>query len=271
MTPHLPVSRLVCDRFRMGPSYTNWRPRGSEDWLLIYTEDGSGQFKTRRGLFQTNPGDVVLYAPGDMQDYQTSPTAPQWELSWVHFHPRQHWDKFLQWPLHENGLRFLALAGHENRADFATALHGVLDFARRTLPGALDFASASLEQALLWCYVAASQTGEAPSDHRVRQAADYLASHLSEPFHLEKLAAQCNLSVSRLSHLFKDQMGITPQQFQEQHRMRHACHLLSLTSLSVAEVAREVGYEDPFYFSNRFRRNQGESPLRYRQNKQRSG
>jgi len=36
-------------------------------------------------------------------------------------------------------------------------------------------------------------------------------------------------------------------------------------------VAREVGYEDPFYFSNRFRRNLGESPLRYRQNKQRSG
>jgi AraC family transcriptional regulator of arabinose operon len=202
-----------------------------------------------------------------MQDYQTFPTASDWDLTWVHFRPRQHWDKYLQWPVHENGLRYLVFAGDENQQDFVSALHGMLEFARRTLPVALDFAMAALEQALLWCHVAASHAGGVPSDTRVRFAADYLASHLGEPFNLEKLAAQCNLSVSRLSHLFKDHVGVTPQQFLEQHRMRHACHLLKLTGLSVAEVAREVGYEDPFYFSNRFRRSLGESPLRYRQNK----
>jgi AraC family transcriptional regulator of arabinose operon len=157
--------------------------------------------------------------------------------------------------------------GTENQADFVAALHSVLEFARRTLPVAEDLAMAALEQTLIWGYAAAGNEA-VHFDARVRQAADYLASHLREPFHLEGLAGRCNLSVSRLSHLFKEEMGVTPQQFLETQRMRHACDLLRLTGMSIAEVAREVGYEDAFYFSNRFRRSVGVSPLGYRKGEQ---
>lgn len=205
----------------------------------------------------------MLYAPGDMHDYETSAGAGHWELSWVHFRPRTTWNKFLKWPVHANGLRYLALTGNEVQADFAAAFHAMLELQRRTLPVADDLAMAALEQALIWSYAAAGSDAS-HFDARVRRAADYLASHLQVPFQLETLAGQCNLSVSRLSHLFKAQLGVSPQQFLEQQRIRHACDLLRLTGMSIAEVAREVGYDDPFYFSNRFRRNLGMSPMSYR-------
>ena len=262
-TPHIPVAQLFCDQFHRGPSYINWRPRGSQDWLLIHTDSGTGQFSTRQGSFTAREGEVVLYAPGDLQDYRTAPEEDYWDLTWVHFRPRPSWEAWLQWPRHENGLRHLSLED-ENDEPFRAALMRMWKFSRRGIPGSLDFASNALEEALLWANVVASRTGKVPPDERVRQAADYLSAHLREPFRLEKLAARCGLSVSRLAHLFKEQMGHTPQQFLERQRMQHARQLLRLTGLSVGEVAREVGYDDPFYFSNRFRRNVGQSPLRFR-------
>jgi AraC family transcriptional regulator of arabinose operon len=37
-----------------------------------------------------------------------------------------------------------------------------------------------------------------------------------------------------------------------------------VTSLGIAEIAAQVGYDDPFYFTNRFRRHAGKSPTQYR-------
>ena len=265
IAPHPPVTQLFCDRFQQGTSYSNWRPRGSEDWLLIHTDSGSGLCTTRLGSLVTQEHDVVLYAPGDLQDYRTDPAVGHWDLTWVHFRPRVTWDPWLQWPRHESGLQYLPLQGDENHEPFFNALLRMWEFSRRAIPGRLDFASNALEEALLWAHIVVSRTAGGPSDERVRRAADYLSAHLSEPFDLGKLAARCGLSVSRLSHLFKSETGYTPQQFLERRRMRHACHLLRLTGLSISEVAHEVGYDDPFYFSNRFRRSIGQSPLRFRQ------
>jgi AraC family transcriptional regulator of arabinose operon len=135
---------------------------------------------------------------------------------------------------------------------------------RRDIPGALDLAGNALEEALLWANVVASKNPWMSMDDRVRKAADYLVANLREPFRLENLARHCGASVSRLAHLFKEQTGSSPQQYLERHRMQHAGRLLRLTSLGIGEIAAEVGYEDPFYFSNRFRRHSGKSPSQYR-------
>lgn len=267
-TPHVPTPQLVCDCFHQGQSYANWRPRGSEDWLLIHTDGGAGQFTSRLGSFTAREGEVVLYAPGDAQDYRTAPDAGHWDLMWVHFRPRSGWEPWLAWPRHESGLQYACLRGDENHAAFRAALERMQQFARRSIPGALDFASNALEEALLWAKNVTSRGEEVARDERIGRAADHLSANLREPFELETLAARYGLSVSRFAHLFKEQMGIAPQQFLERRRMKHACHLLRLTGLSVAEVAREVGYSDPFYFSNRFRRHLGHSPLQFRRERE---
>jgi AraC family transcriptional regulator of arabinose operon len=105
-------------------------------------------------------------------------------------------------------------------------------------------------------------------DPRVRKAIDHLGANLREPFQLAALARHCGSSVSRLSYLFKRETGFSPGQYLERQRMRHACQLLRLTSLGIAEIAAETGYADPFYFSNRFRRLERTSPSGFRRRQQ---
>ena len=49
------------------------------------------------------------------------------------------------------------------------------------------------------------------------------------------------------------------------YRMERACHLLTDTELPVSEIAHAVGFEQPGYFSNTFRRHFGISPGHYRE------
>jgi AraC family transcriptional regulator of arabinose operon len=267
-TPHRLDSDLNADEFRQGPRYATWRPRGSDDWLLIYTAGGSGRITTPQGSFATRPGEAILYAPTDYQDYRTEPAAKRWHLLWSHFRPKAPWHAWLQWPVQEaTGVRHITLERGEVRDSFARALLRTIRALRRQFPNAGDFAANALEEALLWAHLAAARGDWMRLDPRVRRAMDYLAANVRQPFHLETLARHCGLSVSRLAHLFKSEAGISPQRFFEQERMRQATQLLRVTGLGIAEIAADVGYDDPFYFSNRFRRHAGKSPTQFRRSK----
>jgi AraC family transcriptional regulator of arabinose operon len=79
------------------------------------------------------------------------------------------------------------------------------------------------------------------------------------------------MSVSRVAHLFREQVGVTPQQFLERQRMERASQLLEMTALSVKEIAHQVGFENPFYFTLRFKRQTGQSPTAFRSRGARRG
>jgi AraC family transcriptional regulator of arabinose operon len=263
-TPYRLDSELMADEFRRGRSYKNWRPRGSGDWLLIYTAGGAGRITTAVGDFPTRPGECILYAPDDLQDYRTDPATGRWHLLWSHFVPKAAWHPWLRWPVNAAGVRSVALDRGEVRGSFVRAMQRAIRIVRRRPPNAEDFAANALEEALLWAHLAASRGDWMRIDPRVRKAMDYLAARVRQPFDLETVARHCGLSVSRLAHLFKAEAGASPQRFFEQQRMRQAAQLLRVTGLGIAEVAAEVGYDDPFYFSNRFRRHSGKSPTLYR-------
>ncbi len=78
------------------------------------------------------------------------------------------------------------------------------------------------------------------------------------------MARTSNLSVSRFAHLFRTQLGTTPQQFVERRRLDAACRLLELTTRPVTSIAAEVGFTNPLYFSTRFRAHTSHSPTQYR-------
>jgi len=262
-TPHT-VGEFVCDEFQREATYSTWRPEGSGDWLLIYTVAGSGRLIAGQGTAVTRPGDVVLYAPQEPQDYATAPETGHWQLLWTHFVPKPHWHAWLHWPVGENGLKLLRLENSEIHDDFRIAMKRMIGQAKRPLPIASDLALLALEEALLWAKLAAFRDQWVTMDDRVRKAINYLAAHFRDPFQMEKLAQYSGLSVSRLAHLFTDQVGMSPQRFLEQHRMQIASRLLRMTDFTVTQVAVEAGYLDPFYFSNRFRRYSGTSPTQFR-------
>ena len=113
------------------------------------------------------------------------------------------------------------------------------------------FAVNAVEAALLWCTT--SDPGAGLLDPRVLAAMEDMAGRLAEPITVAELARRADLSPSRFAHLFAEQVGVSPMRYLERQRMRLAEQLLDLTPRTVAEIARTVGYDDPLYFSSRFR------------------
>ena len=261
-TPHYTIVTLNADEFRMGMKYDNWRPKGSPDWLMILTVSGAGQVGNGKSGLVTESGTVTLYQPGAAQRYYTDPKARHWHLLWSHFHPRPHWGIWLNWPEHSRGLRTIRLEDPAVFRRVREAMVDVVRFSRQQLPGGIELAVNALERALLWIH---SVNDQQALDERVRRAVDLLSEKLREPLSLEVLAQECGLSVSRLAHLFREQIGVPPQQYLEEIRLQRAAQLLRSTGLRISEVAEETGYTGAFYFSNRFRKKFGQSPSEYRQ------
>jgi AraC family transcriptional regulator of arabinose operon len=122
----------------------------------------------------------------------------------------------------------------------------------------------ALEELLLWCDTQNPRSAESKLDPRVLDAMNFMCRSLDRKLTLDDVADAGGLSASRLSHLFKLQVGATPQQFLEQQRLNRAMQLLEMTPLSIKEIARQVGFDNPFYFTLRFKRHTGKSPREYR-------
>lgn len=263
-TPHRPVEFVMASEFTRGDDYTNWRPTGSGDWLLIYTRSGAGNIVLNGKTRRLATGEAVLFSPEAAQDYYTDTEAGRWRLLWAHFRPRPNWRAWIRWPEMIRGVGWLTLPAGEVRESFETAMQRAVATLKRPHGDAVEFALNALEEALLWAQQATDESGLAKLDDRIRRAMNYLAEHSAEPFCLEAVAKFCGLSVSRLSHLFKEQTGQTLQRYSEELRLRLAQQLLAHSSLPVAEIAAETGFEDPFYFTKRFRRFARCSPSAYR-------
>ena len=77
-------------------------------------------------------------------------------------------------------------------------------------------------------------------------------------------AAECNLSESRFSHLFKESTGLSPHRYLLEIRIQRAQILLEETDLSIAQICAEIGITDQNYFSRIFKKMIGCSPTAYR-------
>ncbi|MDD3153755.1 MAG: AraC family transcriptional regulator [Victivallaceae bacterium] len=95
-------------------------------------------------------------------------------------------------------------------------------------------------------------------------AARIMHNSLSHPPTLAELAENAHLSIPRFVVRFKQCYRIPPMQYMMQLRLERAMRLLSYWNLSVKQVAEEVGFEDPLYFSKVFRRLYGKSPKHFR-------
>lgn len=101
-------------------------------------------------------------------------------------------------------------------------------------------------------------------DKRINLAKAYLDDHISTKVSLLQVASASHLSVRQLSQLFKQQLGLSPQQYLREKRMKKAVNLLTQSDNSIQIIAEEVGYQSLSAFSDRFRQHFGRSPSYFR-------
>ncbi|HBH08971.1 MAG TPA: hypothetical protein DDX40_06190 [Rikenellaceae bacterium] len=88
--------------------------------------------------------------------------------------------------------------------------------------------------------------------------------NISNPeFSVESLAANVCLSRGNLHLKVKTLTGKTPVELIKTMRMKKACSLMKETSLSIAEIAEQTGFQTPGYFITVFKSRFGETPGHY--------
>lgn len=108
-----------------------------------------------------------------------------------------------------------------------------------------------------------SFTGGLPI-RQLRKVEDYVREQLAEEISVERLAELVELSPFHFSRVFKQTTGMSPLQFVTRERITRAQQLIRETSLSLIEIALEVGYASPSHFAQVFRRVAGVTPTEFR-------
>jgi transcriptional regulator GlxA family with amidase domain len=107
----------------------------------------------------------------------------------------------------------------------------------------------------------AAAPAESPSDP-LTLAADLLSSEL--PLPPQQAAARIGMNYESFRRQFRKRFGVSPAAWGLNHRLDRACSLLTSTDLPVADIARRLGYANPFAFTNRFSSKIGRSPSAFR-------
>ena len=101
-------------------------------------------------------------------------------------------------------------------------------------------------------------------DDRLWGLWDRVEENLGQPWQLAELAQISSLSPEHLRRICQRQLGRSPIQQVTYLRIRSAVNLLATTEDKVETIARAVGYQSPFTFSNAFKRWTGRRPSEYR-------
>jgi AraC-like DNA-binding protein len=128
----------------------------------------------------------------------------------------------------------------------------------------------------LWdmLYQLKGKSATVPSTQRLHPslqiALGTIRNRQSENIHVGRIARSMGVSHNHLTHLFLRYLGCGARECIQRERLKHACHLLAHSSLSIKSVAIATGIPDLHYCNKLVHKATGESPRDYRRNRSRT-
>ena len=228
------------------------------------TTEGVGYYVAGTAI-RSSPGELLLLSPLSSLHFKRSENAKEWTHYWAFFEPPASWLDLLDWPLCTYGVYRLKIGRDDDRRTLQNLFEEMVSLAESsdTFPQRLLFNL--LEQFFIRAHMAHAETGTTQTDARVSAACEFMEQHIGESVSVADIAAHCNLSESRLAHLFKAHLGQSVKTFQDALRVQQAKRLLATTQFSISQIGEHVGYSDAAQFSKFFRRSMKCSPRAFRQ------
>lgn len=101
--------------------------------------------------------------------------------------------------------------------------------------------------------------------HVISLAEEYVRENFCDPnISLMSVAAHVGMSSAHFSTVFSQHEGKTFISYLTSLRIERAKELLASTNMRLADIALEIGYNEPNYFSHVFRKSEGMTPKDYR-------
>lgn len=238
-------------------------PAVRDHFLIHSILEGKGIYQCGNKQFQLGKGQGFLINPGIVTFYQADKQEP-WTYAWIGF----------QGVKAEYYLKSAGLGGDSLVFDFRDAerIGGIV---REMLSvNMLDTHGELVTLGCLYDFLAllaetgsggiGQKKGQDRSELYIRKTIEYIEKNYSSHLGIENIAQTIGLDRSYLGAIFKKNIKMTLKEFLTAFRMNRACELLADNKLTIGDIARSVGYDDPLLFSKTFKNVKGTSPSLFR-------
>lgn len=256
--PHVPYQV-----YEDGAPYQWKKGRKLHDYSFVYLTQGSGVFRIQRARpLNVRTGDVLVIRPGVWHDYAPNPETG-WKEYWVMFNGKQAGNLISQLKL----TRRIPLIHYGEDQHLHFLFTQMLEVAAE-LPPSADLIHTGLMLHMAALIQSRLQLQREQGDREesfVRQARQMLANAGGQAVDMPALAHEFGVSYPHFRRVFKQSTGLPPRQYLINLRINQAKQLMEEKALKLSEVARRVGFDDPYYFSRLFKQKTGISPSLWRQ------
>ncbi|MBQ4901806.1 AraC family transcriptional regulator [Paenibacillus sp. Marseille-P2973] len=241
----------------------DYGPAVRDHYLIHFILDGQGIFETGNRTYHLKKGQAFLIVPEAVTYYRADAADP-WTYAWAGFQGIQA----------ESYLRQAGLSMESPILDriapeiVERCIRQMHD--SRALPSGRDLKLTSLLYSL-FSHMAETNPPHAPEsrkddrqDKYVNKVVDFIGTNYGNKISISQIANFVGLDRSYLCAVFKSRTGSSIQEYLIAFRMNKACGLMGNSLLSIGDIARSVGYEDPLLFSKMFKKEKGLSPRQYR-------
>lgn len=247
--PQSGLSVKIANHFMTASGRNLWGPRAITDYEFIYQVEGAGLYEEtggRRIVLSAN--ELLLIPPMVGHTFSCAESLPA-VISCIHFTPQ----KKIRPPLPATVFN----------ADGDIEILALFKKSAREFNHPSPFSGPLLSAMLSEIWIRLSRlekSGPVREPMKLKMAREYAGLHFRTGIGRRDLADYLDVTPEHVNLLFRRHLGVTPVSYVRDLRIREARELLQNTPMTVSEVARATGFNDPLYFSRVFRKATGSSP-----------
>ncbi|MEC0232125.1 helix-turn-helix domain-containing protein [Paenibacillus alba] len=260
----LPVAGILsAEYYNVDSDYACYRPSGTRDWLIIFTLSGHGIIRNLNQEFSCKSGNISIFPAGIPHVYYTAEHS-EWEMLWCHFNPKAEWKHLFQLTSQPGTVFQMEMENNQVSEKIESAFRRLVSYAQETYNPYWEELSFNTLNEVLYLIAFANIRNSNQFDNRVEVILHYLSEHYMEEIKIDNLAKLVCLSPSRLSHLFKHQIGESIVEILVKIRLKKSESMLKFTSRPVTEIALAVGFNSLDYYTRKFNEFFDMTPSAYR-------
>lgn len=237
------------------------RPKGCNEYLLIYCTEGIGWIELYGKKEQLSKGQFIILPKQIPHQYQADQQKP-WSIYWIHF----------------KGNKAIFLTKNFDKPTYADTSHqeeriSLFDEIYNTLNEELSLAHLHYANLCLghllatFCFPEIYQKKirhKEYSENVMKRVIQYMNENIEGNLKMEDLTNFCGYSTSYFYRKFVKETGYAPMKYYIRLKIEKACQLLIKTDMKINQIAYKLGFQDPQHFSRVFTGMMGISAWEFR-------
>ncbi len=271
----LTVSTVGYDELQPGDSYPTRGHAGGyyfdvnkgrtlDEYQMLYLVEGEGEFSSEHVEAQhIKSGDIFLLFPGEWHTYHPLANS-KWKSYWIGYKGKNMDDRVkygflsVEKPIYHVGYCAEIIQLYESAMKAAKEEAAYLQQRLAGIVNDLVGVMYAKERNIIL-------GRDSDKVEIINNARLIIREKLESRVTIQQIAEQLGMGYSNFRKLFKEFTGVSPALYQQELRLQRAKELLSTTNVSIKEIAYQLNFDSPDYFSSKFKMKVGCKPSEYRE------